>query len=78
MRFNGRLEFIVMRISIEEKIRIASEYIKDQENRWVSPTTIGAIINGGHSSVGSPVCKTMVERGIAERNEKGHYRLVNA
>ena len=67
-----------MRITIDEKIRIAKEYMKGQENRWVSPTTIGAVINGGHGSVGSPVCKEMVKREMAERNEKGHYRLLRA
>ena len=67
-----------MRISMDEKIEIAKKYMKGQKRRYVSPTTIGSIINGGHSSVGSPVCKRMVELGIAERNEKGHYRLIGA
>ena len=66
-----------MRISIDEKIKIAADYMKGQGDRWVSPTTIGAMINGGHSSVGSPVCKEMVNRGIAERNDNGHYRLTH-
>lgn len=65
-----------MRISVDEKIKIASDYINEQGNRWVSPTTIGAIINGGHSSVGTPVCREMVKRGLAERNDEGHYRLI--
>ena len=67
-----------MRITMDEKIRIATEYMRGQDGRWIPPTTIGAVINGGHSSVGSPVCKEMVRRGIAERSEKGHYRLINA
>ena len=62
------------RISMEEKIAIAKHYMRKQG--WVSPTTIGVIINGGHSSVGSPLCKRMVELGMVERNAKGHYRLL--
>jgi hypothetical protein len=66
--------------TIEDKIYIATSYMErvaiSQGRDWVSPTEIGREINGGHSSVGSPVCKKMVELGLAERNEKGHYRLV--
>ena len=61
--------------SMNEKIEIAKEYMRNKS--WVSPTRIGALIKfGGHSSIGSPVCKKMVELGIAERNESGHYRLI--
>lgn len=28
-----------------------------------------------HSSWASPVCKRLVEKGLVERNEKGHYRI---
>ena len=63
------------RISMNEKIEIAKKYMPNKG--WVSPTIIGALIKiGGHSSIGSPVCKKMVELGIAERNENGHYRLI--
>lgn len=65
-----------MRLSIDEKIEIAKKYMNGQGSRWISPSNIGAIINGGHSSVGSPVCKEMVKRGIAERNGDGWYRLI--
>jgi len=62
-----------MRITIEQKIDIAKKYMIGRG--WCSPTQIGAQINGGHSSVGTPVCKKMVDLGLAERNNKGHYRL---
>ncbi|MCK4782164.1 MAG: hypothetical protein KAV87_00325 [Desulfobacteraceae bacterium] len=64
-----------MRLTIEEKIEIATDQMNTKT--WTSPTEIGGAINGGHSSVGSPVCKKMVEMGLAERNDKGHYRLVS-
>jgi hypothetical protein len=60
---------------MEEKISIAKKYMEGQGDRWISPTNIGAIINGGNSSVGSPVLREMLERGEVERNEGGHYRL---
>lgn len=41
---------------------------------WVQPTTIGRMF-GGHSAIGSPICKSLVKKGILIRNEKGHYRL---
>ena len=65
-----------MRMTMDEKLKIAINYMRGQNGRFISPTTIGAIINGGHSAVGSPVCKEMVKRGLAERSEKGHYRLI--
>ena len=46
-------------------------------NEKLTPTEIGREINGGHSSVGSPVCKEMVNRGLAIRSGKGHYRLID-
>ena len=67
-------------MNVDEKIDIAVKYMqklaKTQGRDWVSPTEIGREINGGHSSVGSPVCKEMVKRGLAERNDRGHYRLI--
>ncbi|MFK5950422.1 MAG: hypothetical protein QM500_16820 [Methylococcales bacterium] len=63
-----------------EKISITTQYMKglavNERRDWVSPTEIGAEINGGHSSVGTPVCKEMVKQGLLERNSQGHYRLL--
>ena len=68
-------------MKIDEKIEIAVKYMQkvaiNQGRDWVSPTEIGGEINGGHSSVGSPVCHEMVERGLAIRNNKGHYCLID-
>lgn len=65
---------------MEEKIKKATEYMKrvaiSQGRDWISPTEIGEEVMGGHSAVGSPICKKMVEQGIVERSEKGHYRLL--
>jgi len=67
-------------MKINEKIDIAVKYMQkisiSQGRDWVTPTEVGGEINGGHSSVGSPVCKEMVNRGLAIRNEKGHYCLI--
>jgi hypothetical protein len=41
---------------------------------WTSPTEIGRLF-GGHSAIGSPICKKLVEFQIAVRNNKGHYKL---
>ena len=66
---------------LAEKIAVAISHMQDvslyQGRDWFSPTEIGYEINGGHSSVGSPVLKEMVELGLAERNEKGHYKLIS-
>lgn len=49
---------------------------------WVSPTAVGEQVgrlaglgDWKHSSYGSPICKKLVEVGVAERNNAGHYRL---
>jgi DNA-binding IclR family transcriptional regulator len=44
---------------------------------WHSPTEIGRTVKGPkyHSSWASPKCKSLVKRGLLERNEKGHYRF---
>jgi len=51
------------------------EYLKNKD--WTSPTEIGGMVWGGHhhSSTASPVCKRLVEKGLLERNKRGHYML---
>jgi len=48
---------------------------------WVSPTQVGAAYGwfalgkeGHHSAIGTPICKSLVAKGVIERNDKGHYR----
>jgi len=50
---------------------------------WVSPAEVGINVGGRnsrgrmrYSSWGSPICKRLVELGLAERNRKGHYRAL--
>ncbi len=66
-------------MKMQEKIDIAIRYmngVSQREGRdWISPTEIGRVINGGHSSVGSPVCKEMVKQKLVTRNKKGHYKI---
>jgi hypothetical protein len=48
---------------------------------WTSPTKIGEAYgrmqdkDGYHSSWSSPKCLVLVQKGILERNDNGHYRL---
>ena len=52
------------------------EYLRGKD--WTSPTEIGGKVWGPphHSSSASPVCKQLVARGLLERNDRGHYRLL--
>ena len=50
---------------------------------WNSPTNIGAAYGwfvlgteSRHSATGSPICKSLVQRGVIERNERGQYRWI--
>lgn len=56
------------------RYEIAADYLAKNKDRWVSPTEIGRLF-GGHSSIGSPICKSLVLDQRAERNENGHYRF---
>ena len=60
------------------------EYLKGKD--FTSPTNIGEAYGafkhgyfhdriGYHSAWASPRCKKLVEKGLLERNEFGHYRL---
>lgn len=53
--------------------KIVLEYLEGKD--FTSPTEIGHQL-GGHSAIGSPVCKQLVKLGLVERSPKGHYRLV--
>lgn len=50
-----------------------------QGRDWTSPTEIGRQVwgQGHHSSSASPVCKRLTKAGKLERNERGHYCLIN-
>lgn len=51
------------------------QFLKGKD--WTSPTDIGKSLWGPkhHSSSASPVCLRMVEKGLLERNDRGHYRI---
>lgn len=67
-------------LSIDDKVGMAEAHMEAlrDEREWFSPTEIGIAVGGPykHSAYGSPICKTMVFRGICERNERGHYKLI--
>lgn len=50
------------------------EYLRKPGRGYVSPTEIGREVGDGrHSSWGSPICKRLVAKGLAVRNERGWY-----
>ena len=52
-------------------------YLKDMDD-FVSPTEIGGQYSKNHhSSWASPKCLKLVKMGLLERNNNGHYRIVN-
>lgn len=53
----------------------AFDYLRTVKPLFISPTEIGHLF-GGHSSIGSPICKKLVSMGLAERNSKGWYRAI--
>lgn len=65
-------------MKMAEKMEKALELMEEahrQGEQWVSPTSIGHMMKGGHSSYGSPICKALVAAGLVKRNGKGHYRV---
>ena len=61
-----------------QKIKVVMDYMHkvaiEEKRVWITPTEIGGLF-GGHSAIGSPLCKRMVESGFLVRNEKGHYKI---
>lgn len=66
-----------MNISIGKEQRRVIAFLEKQTD-WISPTKIG-LSRGKEphnaSSLGSAKCLPLVEKGILERNQKGHYRI---
>ncbi|HKI53910.1 MAG TPA: hypothetical protein VJ987_07275 [Anaerolineales bacterium] len=58
-----------------ENERKIIEYLKTHALGYVSPTEIGRVVggNGRHSAWASPICKRLVRKGLAKRNERGWY-----
>ena len=63
------------------------QYLKDMD--FTSPTEIGDAYGeykhgrghfktGYHSAWASPRCLKLVDSGVLERNDKGHYRISNS
>jgi hypothetical protein len=71
---------------MQEKINIALDYMayigKSERRYWIRPIEIGRHFKQHqtgfrkYSSFGSAICKQMVEQGLCERNEQGHYKLI--
>jgi hypothetical protein len=55
------------------------QFLASTKGVWFSPTFIAEGIRGKpyHSSWASPILLRMVEMGLVDRNEKGHYKITN-
>ena len=65
-----------------ENERLVLDYLKSQ-GRLVSPTVIGLQVGGRtssglkrHSAWASPICKRLVEKGLAQRDNDGWYKFL--
>lgn len=70
------------------KQQFAFDYLKKNASQYISPSVIGReyriaigtnyyyLTSSDYSSVGSDVCKTLVKKGLAVRNNKGHYKVI--
>ena len=59
------------------------EFLKHQKNEFISPTDIGYYVGRMNSagiwrdsSWASPICKSLVKKGLVERNDKGYYKAI--
>lgn len=59
-----------------QKEAVFYDYLKKNKDRFVSPTEIGGFYNGGHSAIASPVLIRLTNKGLIERNKKGHYKFI--
>jgi len=55
---------------------VVMEYLDQKYPEFCSPTQIGKDIYDHHSAWGSRICLRLVQLGLAERNEHGHYCAV--
>lgn len=73
-----------MKKELTPKEKVAIECLFNSNSQFISPGFIGGEIykqlsvGSGHSSTGSPICKKLVDKGLAERNEKGYYKITSA
>lgn len=76
----SNMEVEIKELSFNEQWVLA--YLQG-ETRFISPTAMGrdhAIQTGSsspnhHSAWASPICKKLLNKGLLERNAKGHYRI---
>lgn len=61
-----------------ERTKRIHTYLKKHRGEFIGPSQIAANIGlqWGESNKISPNCLRMVEAGILERNDMGHYRYV--
>lgn len=60
---------------IKPNEQLVLEYLRGK--KWVSPTKIGYALHPSRmygSPWASPICKRLVNKGLLQRNEQGHYR----
>jgi hypothetical protein len=66
-------------IRISPNQDLVLQFLATTKGVWFSPTFIAEGIRGKpyHSSWASPILLKMVEMGLVDRNEKGHYKITN-
>lgn len=68
--------------TLTESQKAALGYLQGKHPAFVSPTEVGREVGkmlgkaNRHSSFGSPLCKKLVDAGLAVRNMAGHYAAV--
>lgn len=74
-----------MKNNLTARQKFVFEYLKKKGETFTSPTEVGFeygktinLLITHHSSTGSPICKQLVSLGLAERNKKGWYRIVES
>lgn len=66
-------------MALTQSQHLALKYLEGKCPEFVSPTEIGREVGkqlgkeGRHSSFGTPLCRKLVDLGLAVRNNVGHY-----
>ncbi|EPP9373565.1 hypothetical protein PZF67_005270 [Pseudomonas aeruginosa] len=65
--------------ALTQSQHLALKYLESKCPDYVSPTEVGREVGKQmgkekrHSSFGSPLCRKLVDLGLAVRNDAGHY-----
>ena len=60
-------------MNLTEREKRCLVFLSDKD--FTSPTIIGGLF-GADSSTGSPICKSLVRKGLLIRNNRGWYKIL--